>query len=290
MNFLRRDELLFLLFWCSGYIGAKIGVPLSGTFTLLLYRYAIVVLLVAAYVSIRRQWHKPNTVVLLTGFLGHFIWLVAILKSFEFGMNAGAAALIAAMQPMLTALCAPVLLGEKNSAMKWFGIGLGFVGVCIFVSGDTLFGGVAVWVYLLPGIATISLTAITLLERHGKLQTTELPIMTSLFWQGAITFTLLVPLAWWFEDFHADNNTTFLFSVIWLALVVSISAYAMMFYLIRTRDATRVSALQYFVPPVTMVIAYLAFKEQLSMLGAAGLAVTLVGFYFMHRAENHTGG
>ena len=29
------DELLFLLLWSSGYIGSKIGLPLSGTFTLL---------------------------------------------------------------------------------------------------------------------------------------------------------------------------------------------------------------------------------------------------------------
>jgi hypothetical protein len=42
------DELLFLLLWSSGYIGSKIGLPLSGTFTLLFFRYAIAVLLVGA--------------------------------------------------------------------------------------------------------------------------------------------------------------------------------------------------------------------------------------------------
>ena len=42
------DELLFLLLWSSGYIGSKIGLPLSGTFTLLFFRYAIAVLLVWA--------------------------------------------------------------------------------------------------------------------------------------------------------------------------------------------------------------------------------------------------
>lgn len=68
-------------------------------------------------------------------------------------------------------------------------------------------------------------------------------------------------------------------------MVVSIAAYTMMFYLIRTRDATRVSALQYFVPPVTMLIAFLAFGEQLNWLGVLGLIVTSIGFYCMHRGR-----
>ena len=43
-----------------------------------------------------------------------------------------------------------------------------------------------------------------------------------------------------------------------------------MFRLIRTRDATRVSALQYFVPPTTMIIAWLVFGEVLSVNGMVG--------------------
>ena len=36
MCVLKGDELLFLLLLCSGYIGAKLGVPVAGNFTLLL--------------------------------------------------------------------------------------------------------------------------------------------------------------------------------------------------------------------------------------------------------------
>ena len=43
MSFMKPDEALFLLLWSSGYIGAKIGLPLAGTFTLLFLRYALVI-------------------------------------------------------------------------------------------------------------------------------------------------------------------------------------------------------------------------------------------------------
>ena len=74
--------------------------PLSGTFTLLFFRYAIAVLLVGAYFSLRSEWHWPDQRSLLIGFLGHLLWLIAVLKALEFGISAGSAALIAAMQPV----------------------------------------------------------------------------------------------------------------------------------------------------------------------------------------------
>lgn len=118
MTFLRRDETLFLLLWSSGYIGAKLGVPLAGTFTLLFWRYALVIAIVGLIVTWRGEWQRPDVGTFLTGFWAHFVWLVAILKAFELGIGAGAAALIAAMQPALTALLAPLFLGERNNMLQ----------------------------------------------------------------------------------------------------------------------------------------------------------------------------
>jgi len=112
-----------------------------------------------------------------------------------------------------------------------------------------------------------------------------MPIFTSLFWQGALTALLLLPFAQQVEGFAADWRIELLLAVFWLAAVVSVGAYGLMFYLIRTRAATRVSALKYFVPPVTMLIAWLVFGERLTMNGLAGLLVTSAGFWLMARGE-----
>ena len=284
-NVFKRDEILFLLVWSSGYIGAKIGVPLSGTFTLLFYRYIIVVLIAALVISWRSEWRKPDANSFLLGFFAHFVWLVVILKSFEYGMNAGAVALIASGQPILTALIAPFFLGEKNNVLIWLGILAGFFGVMVFVGADASFTDTALWVYLLPFTATLSLTFITLWGRKYTQSKHSPPIMTSLFWQGLLTLALLTPLAFFFEGYQAQWGGAFIFSVVWLGIVVSVLAYAMMFYLIRTREAARVSALQYFVPPVTMLIAWIIFREELSLLGFVGLFITFAGFYLMHQGR-----
>lgn len=246
----------------------------------------IAVLLVGAYVSLRSEWHWPDQRSLLIGFLGHFLWLIAVLKAFEFGIGAGSAALIAAMQPVLTALIAPYLLAECNHLYQWLGGFFGFVGVAVFVWGDAKFSGTPIVIYLLPSIATISLTTITIIEwRGGACMTPMLPIMTSLFWQLLVTLICLAPLAYWVEGFAADWMLPFVFSIVWLGVVVSILSFFLMLHLIRTRNAARASSLQYFVPPVTMLIARPVFGEALSLLGFVGLFITAGGFFLIHRSE-----
>jgi drug/metabolite transporter (DMT)-like permease len=280
------DELLFLLLWSSGYIGSKIGLPLSGTFTLLFFHYVIAVLLVGAYVNLRSEWHRPDHRSLLIGFLGHFLWRIAVLKALEFGISTGSAVLIAAMQPVLTALTAPYLLAERNHLYQWLGVLAGFVGVAVFVWGDAEFSGIPLVIYLLPSIAMISLTAITIIERRGAARMTPmLPIMTSLFWQLLVTLICLAPLADWVEGFAAEWVLPFVFSIVWLGVVVSILSFFLMLHLIRTRNAARVSSLRYFAPPVTMLIAWSVFGKALSFFGFMGLFITAGGFFLIHRGE-----
>jgi len=93
-----------------------------------------------------------------------------------------------------------------------------------------------------------------------------------------ITLICLAPLAYWVEGFAADWTLPFVFSIVWLGVVVSILSFFLMLHLIRTRNAARVSSLQYFVPPVTMMIAWPVFGEALSLLGFMGLFITAGGF------------
>ena len=63
----------------------------------------------------------------------------------------------------------------------------------------------------------------------------------------------------------------------WLILAVSLGAYALMWQLIARIDATRVASLFYLGPPVTMIMAWLAFGDTLRSTDIAGLIVVLLG-------------
>ena len=51
------DELLFLLLWSSGNIKFKVGLSLSGTFSLVLFRFVIAALLFGVHVRLQSKWH-----------------------------------------------------------------------------------------------------------------------------------------------------------------------------------------------------------------------------------------
>lgn len=63
----------------------------------------------------------------------------------------------------------------------------------------------------------------------------------------------------------------------WLIVAVSLGAYALMWLLLARMDATRVASLFYFGPPVTMVMAWIAFGDTLQQMDVVGLIVVGVG-------------
>jgi len=65
--------------------------------------------------------------------------------------------------------------------------------------------------------------------------------------------------------------------MIWLILVVSLGAYALMWLLIERLDATKVASLFYLGPPVTMIMAWIAFGDTVTTMDIAGLAIVFVG-------------
>jgi drug/metabolite transporter (DMT)-like permease len=67
--------------------------------------------------------------------------------------------------------------------------------------------------------------------------------------------------------------------MLWLILAVSLGAYGLMWLLIERMDATRVASLFYLGPPVTMLMAWIAFGDVLQVMDIVGLAVVFAGVW-----------
>ena len=59
-----------------------------------------------------------------------------------------------------------------------------------------------------------------------------------------------------------------MFAIAWLAFVVSLAAYELMFVLLRRMSAARVASLTYLSPPVTMVMAWAGVRRNADARGA----------------------
>ncbi len=135
--FQRAAPLLFVLLWSTGFVGAKYGLPYAEPLTFLSVRYGLVVVLMAALaLATCAPWPQSRVAVFhigVSGVLMHAVYLGGIFTAVHRGLPAGVVALVAGMQPLLTALGAGVFLGERVSARQWIGLILGFAGVALVV-------------------------------------------------------------------------------------------------------------------------------------------------------------
>ncbi len=270
--------VVFVVLWSSGFIGAKLGLPYAEPFTFLLWRFAIVALLLALAARIwRARWPRTGSEaghIALAGLLVHAGYLGGVFGAIHRQVSAGEIAIIAGLQPVLTATLAGPFLGERISARQWTGVVLGFIGVVLVVVERIAPGRAAMGGYLFALLALVSITSGTLYQKrfcsHMDLRS-----------GGAIQFaasTLVMALAaGLFETLHVTWSGEFIFALAWLVIVLSLGAITLLYLLIRHGEAARVTSMFYLVPPVTAIMAFAFFGEQLSLVALIGMALTVLG-------------
>ena len=113
----RIYPLLFVFLWSTGFIGAKYGLPYAEPLSFLFVRYlAVIALMTAIALLTRAPWPKAPMQwvhIGVSGLLVHAVYLGGVFIAIKQGLPAGITALVVGMQPLLTALGAGWLLGER---------------------------------------------------------------------------------------------------------------------------------------------------------------------------------
>lgn len=275
----------FVFLWSTGFIGAKYGLPYAEPLSFLLARYGLVIgLMTVIALATRAPWPKMPMQWLhigVSGVLVHAIYLGGVFVAIKHGLPAGVTALVVGMQPLLTALGAGWLLGEKVSGRQWSGLALGFVGVGLVVSGK--FGDAGLGPMLIPAfVALLGITAGTLYQKRFCAQFDLRTGSVIQFVPTAVLTAIAVAL---FEDFRIEWTGDFVFALGWLVLVLSIGAISLLNLLIRRGSAVNVASLFYLTPLSTAVIAWLMFGERLSLVAGCGMVLAVSGVYLVARTK-----
>jgi drug/metabolite transporter (DMT)-like permease len=287
--FLRAAPLTFALLWSSGFIVAKYAAADADPFTFLAARFgASIVILTLIALASRAPWPSSARQAahsMVAGILLHGGYLAGIWWAVAQGLPAGIAGLITAGQPLLTALLAVPLLNERVTRRQWYGIAVGLVGIVLVLAPrlaavDVAGLGGAVWPILASIAATVSVTLGTLYQKRF-VSTADLRTGTCLQFIGALAF--VAPLALATETLRFEVTSTLLAALAWSVLVVSIAAIALLLFLIRQGEVSRIAALIYLVPPLTALEAFVLFGERLTVIQIAGMAVTAAGVWLAVR-------
>lgn len=282
---LRLIPLVFLSLWSAGFAVSKVGLAYAPPFTLLAMRYALAfsVLLVAFLIlrpplpRTRREWANLAVV----GFLIQGVYFGMSYGALVLGASANVVAMVASLQPILVALGAPLLVGERVAPLQWLGLALGLLGAI-----GVILARASVAVESVPGIclavgALLGMTSAVLYEK--RLGVAQHPVTNNLV-QYSVGLVCCAPLALLFEHSPVHWAPAFIGALAYLVLANSLLAISLLVWMIRAGEAARVSALFFCVPPGAALSAWLLLGETLPPLAWVAMVIAIGGVLLATRA------
>ncbi|CAM0557668.1 hypothetical protein EHLJMEHL_02761 [Vreelandella titanicae] len=273
-NLARLAPLLFLAMWSSGALFVKAGLQDSSVLSFLLVRslgaLLVMTILLATLLpaEIRGLLSMPRPAWLRLLFVGLFLQVLYqgfFFASIAHDLSPGMLAIVLGCQPLLT----PVLALERIGGKGYLVLLLGFVGLVIAVTGGGAVDAVTVSGLTFAGLSVLAMTVGTILQKH-----TNVNVMSSVLVQyclSSIIFALGVGL----YGFDAELTSQFIFSALWMIVVVSVGAVLLLVYMLKGDKASKVSALFFLVPVITYLLDYLVYDAPLSLLTILGGAMVV---------------
>ena len=273
----------FVFLWSTGWIVARYCVEFADPLLFLVFRFLFAGFILAAVAVVARAaWPagaRDRGHALLSGMLLHTGYLGGVWWAVQHGLSASLSALIAALQPILTALFAPLLLGERFGLARAGGVAMGLAGlVLVLLPRLALLANTGEAPALVPVainvIGMISVTAGTFYQKRF-IPRGDLRAVAVLQYAGAAL--LMVPLAIAFGDLHFHWSLFAAGVMGWSVLALSVGAIILLLILIREGEVSRASQLLFLVPPVATIQAMILFGDTLAPVQWAGMAVTTGG-------------
>lgn len=283
---LRLIPISFVLLWSTGFVVAKFGAPVAGPFSLLAARMGLVIVVLGLYALVAgRGWpHRKMALhAMFVGMLLHGVYLGGVFWAVKHGLPSGFSGLIVGLQPMITAIVARPVLGEKLTLRHGLGLGLGLLGVAT-VLAPRFAGGIGEISLVTVVVNFLAVVAAAYATVHQKRHVINADLVTSTLLQYVGAAVLLIPLAA-LEGFQYVPGWQLAGVLAWLVLVLSIGAVLLLLTMINAGQVSRVAALLYLVPPTTAVMAYLLFGENLSLIQMFGIAIVVFAVALVTRAK-----
>lgn len=270
---------LFVLLWATGFIGARYAMPWAEPFSFLAVRFAIaaaIFVVLGLALGRSRISFTQATHSMIAGALLHGVYLGGVFWAIRNGMPAGLTALIIGLQPLITAVLAGRVLGEKVEPRHWTGLALGFMGIAVVLApklGEVT-AGITPATLIVCFIGAIGISVGTVWQ---KKYVGQADLVAGTLWQYVGGAALAAIAALLLESGTYTMNGELAFAMAWLVLVLSIGAVFLLMVMIRQGEMSKVSSLFYLVPIVTAIMAWILFGESLTVVQMIGMAITTVG-------------
>lgn len=280
---------LFVLLWSTGWIVAKYANDHAGPLTFLAWRFALAALLFAIIaVVISAKWPATRAGwlhAIISGVFLHTLYLGGVWWAINQGVPASISGLLAALQPLMTAMIAFWIVKERLTVRQRAGIIVGLIGLLIAIGprlmsldADTL---VTASIPLIVNVIAMASVTFGTIYQKRFLQEGDLIPVATLQYVGAFVF--IVPITVILEPSLAfDINIHSVGAMIWSVFGLSLGAILLLLYLIRRGQVSRAASLIYLVPPAVGIEAWILFGETPTLPFIIGTLIVVAGVWLVN--------
>jgi drug/metabolite transporter (DMT)-like permease len=277
---------LFVALWASGFVVTRLTAGHVEPVSFLAIRFPLAALCMLALglvfeskkLATRDKGHAATV-----GFFLHAGYLSCIYWAVTHGLPGGVAALIAGLQPLITAFIAVPMIDERVSGKHWFGLAVGLLGVTLVLSPKFSASTIDGISPVTAGVGLLGIVSAAFGTVYQKRHATALPLIPSMFWQYVGASAATVILAGLTEHFRFDGSLQAWSGLAWAVVISSVCNILILMYLIREGAVAKVSALIFLVPGVAALVTYFMFGETLNLVQIIGMAVTAAAVIIVNR-------
>lgn len=278
--------MLYIFLWASAYVPSKVASIESDPFWFLAVRFTTAGL-VLGFLALAFGGGTPFPRTRRGWFVGCAIGLLANAAYLGFTYSAlrhlssGMGAIVASTNPLVLALVAPFVLGERLGRAKALGLVLGFGGVLAIVAARSGSGGAAPLDVALAFAGVGASVASTIV--YKRFASGE-PLLGLSAIQLLAAGIVLVPVAFASSGMpHVRLTPELIGAFCYLVLVLSIGATLIWFWLLTHGEASRVSAYYYLTPAFGLALSAVLLHEPVGPRDVAGLVAIAAGIALAQR-------
>jgi len=274
-----------LVLWASAFVGIRaIGDSLSpGPMALL--RLVAGSLTLTVFLLVRTRGRRPAAPDRRSAFLiaaygvAWFAGYTVVLNAAERHLDAGTAAMLVNIGPILVAVVAGRWLGEGYPRPLLIGIVVSFTGVTVIAVGGA--GGPSDRIGLLLGLATAVLYAAGILTQKVTLRRVDSLTAT---WLGCVAgMVVLLPFLGPAMAELARAPWTAIAAVVYLGVFPTAVGFALWAYALTRLDAGAMAATTLSVPGIVVLMSWALLDELPTVAGLVGGALCLLGVAISRR-------
>ena len=279
--------LFTVLAWSSAFIVIRGVSPYLDGGPLAVGRLLVGAVALGILVLIARQWVWPTRrewlQLAIYGVAWFGVYNVA-LNTAEQTLDAGTAAMIVNIGPILIALGAGVFLGE--GIPKWLAIGaaVAFIGVILIGIGTSLSSGTAHPVDVVGAVLALAAAvtyAIGVLVQKPVVR--RIPGIQATFIGCVIGMLVCLPFSGLLVSQLSVAPASIWWGVVYLGIVPTALAFSTWAYALKRMPAGQLGISTYLAPPLATLMGFLAFREIPHVLALAGGVVCLIGVALSRR-------